>query len=77
MLGATGLQSRDLFVKHLFGQSTEEYERVLQRLWTAENWAEASQIIADEVFRKHKVNIYSEPAVLFTDATQARFSRPS
>jgi hypothetical protein len=46
---------------------------VLRRLAEADNWNEASQIIASDIFRKHKVNIYSDAAVHFTNAVESRF----
>ena len=74
VLGEAGPINRALFVKHLFRSDGDGYERVLRALYGAASWPEASRIIADEVFRKNGVNIYSEPAVLFTDAVEARFS---
>lgn len=74
VLGEAGPINRALFVKHLFRSDADGYERVLRALYGAASWPEASRIIADEVFRKNGVNIYSEPAVLFTDAVEARFS---
>lgn len=73
VLGERGRRNRDLFLKHLFSDSEEAYEATLRKLNVAENWSEASQIIAREVFLKHQVNIYSEPAVAFTDAAEAQF----
>lgn len=73
VLGEKGSRNRSLFLKHLFSGSTEDYEDTLRELDTAENWSQASQIIAREVFLKHQVNIYSDPAVAFTDAAEARF----
>lgn len=73
VLGERGQRNRDLFLKHLFSGSENAYEATLRKLNVAENWSEASQIIAREVFLKHQVNIYSDPAVAFTDAAEARF----
>lgn len=73
VLGDRGRRNRDLFIKHLFGGSVENYARALHLLHQAPNWTQASQIIAQEVFLRHQVNIYSEPAVAFTDAVEARF----
>lgn len=73
VLGEVGSKNRELFVRHLFAGIVDEYERVLRRLKTVSTWPDASQIIAEEVFRKNQVNIYSDPAVLFTDAVEARF----
>ncbi|HEX8384563.1 MAG TPA: hypothetical protein VF576_00175 [Rubricoccaceae bacterium] len=66
---------RAWFVAELFGGSEPDYRDTLALLAQAETWTEATQIIARDVFRKHRVNIYSEPAVVFTDAVESRFSR--
>ncbi|NBB87731.1 MAG: hypothetical protein GVY12_16100 [Bacteroidetes bacterium] len=73
LLGTKAAKHRDFFVETLFQGSSEMYHTVLQRLDDADSWAEASQIIASDVFRAHSVNIYSDPAVLFTDLIEARF----
>ncbi len=73
VLGEVGALNRDVFVNHLFAHSIDHYERVLHYLHVASTWAEASQIIAEEVFRRHQVNIYSDAAILFTDTAEARF----
>jgi len=65
--------NRDRFVQNLFSGSAEEYERVLRRLHTAPTWTQASQIIAQDVFKTHQVNIYSPPAIAFTNAVEARY----
>lgn len=75
VLGTSGAKNRDLFIEHLFSGSSAEYERVLRRLQAAATWTEASQIIAQEVFRKHRVNIYSDPALSFTDAVEAQYRK--
>lgn len=73
VLDAEGRAQRDRFVRQLFGGSTEAYRAALRRLSDASDWSEAAQIIGQEVFKKHRVNIYSEEAVAFTDAVEARF----
>lgn len=75
VLGERGPSNRDLFVRKLFEGSREEYARMLRRLREAASWSEASQIIAQDVFRAHHVNIYSEPAVTFTNAAEDRFKK--
>jgi hypothetical protein len=74
VLGERGLRNRSLFVKHLFGGSSDAYEYTLKRLSRATSWPQASQIIAEDIFLKNQINIYSEPAVAFTDAVEARFN---
>lgn len=73
VLGQVGSHNRDLFIRHLFNGDRTGYEQVLGRLDAAATWTDASKIIASEVFRKNQVNIYSDPAVLFTDAVEARY----
>lgn len=73
VLGERGMERRDFFVEQLFSGSAEEYEQTLRQLVAAPTWQRASSIIAQEVFRKHQVNIYGKPAVAFTNAVEARF----
>lgn len=73
VLGERGARNRDLFVQCLFHGHEDAYEAVLQRLEGAKDWSEASQTIADEVFLKYQVNIYSPAAVTFTEAVEARY----
>lgn len=73
VLGERGARNRDLFVRCLFQGKEQAYEAVLERLEDARDWSEASQTIANEVFLKHHVNIYSPPAVTFTEAVEARY----
>ncbi len=73
VLGDEGAGQRDLFVTHLFARSLEAYERVLRQLHATSSWPEASKIIADNVFRAFKIDIYSDPAILFTDTVEAGY----
>ncbi len=73
VLGPEGIRNRELFIQALFGGDFASYAQVLQQLYRASTWAEASQIIAQEVFRRYQVNIYSEPAVAFTEAVERRY----
>jgi hypothetical protein len=66
---------RDLFIEELFRGDVEAYERVMSRLAEASDWSRASQIIGREVFQPFKVNIYSDPAITFTEAVERRFRR--
>ena len=66
---------RATFVADLFGGSTDDYHRTLLALDGARTWTEATQVIARDVFQKHRVNIYSDPAVAFTDAVEARIGQ--
>lgn len=73
VLGERGGRNRGLFVECLFQGREDAYEAVLQRLHGARDWSEASQTIASDVFMKYQVNIYSPPAVAFTEAVEARY----
>ncbi|MEM1041841.1 MAG: hypothetical protein AAGI91_04350 [Bacteroidota bacterium] len=73
VLGRTTSGQRSRFVEHLFQGNAGTYATVLHALDAAASWTEASQIIARDVFRPFRVNIYGEHAVAFTDAVEARF----
>ncbi len=73
VLGARGARERERFVRHCFAGDAEAYEEVLRRLHGVGTWNQASRIIARDVFRRHQVNIYSKPAVAFTNAVESRF----
>jgi len=66
-------RDRPLYMRHLFGGSQAEYEGILLRLSRAASWAEASRILAVDVFRRNHVDIYSDAAVSFTNAVESRF----
>ncbi len=72
-LGVSNPPHRGVYVRQLFGGDRTAYRRVLQRLSKAKSWGEASQLIASDIFRAHKVNIYSDAAVHFTNAVESRF----
>ena len=73
VLGRRGQSNRSLFLNQLFDGSREEYRRVLHKLSGIGSWSQASRIIGKEIFKKNKVNIYSDAAVAFTDAVQSRY----
>ena len=73
VLGDRAARNRDAFVAALFRGSQSEYRAALERLSRASSWADASRIIANDIFRRHQVNIYSDPAVSFTNAVEARY----
>lgn len=73
VLGDAAGEWRSLYVDSLFKGKEEQYERVLGELRLALDWPAASDIIAKEVFKKNKVDIYAVPAVAFTDAVEARY----
>ncbi len=73
VFGPENPPERSVYVNKLFQGDENAYRRALERLRTIETWGEASQVIAKDVFRAHQVNIYSDAAVLFTNAVEAGF----
>lgn len=73
VLGGSNPPQRGVFVRQLFGGDLDSYHGVLDKLQYADSWSQASQIIARDIFRAHKVNIYSDAAVHFTNAVEQRF----
>jgi len=73
VLGGSNPPQRGVFVRQLFGGDLGSYHDVLDKLQHADSWSQASQIIARDIFRAHKVNIYSDAAVHFTNAVEQRF----
>ncbi len=73
VLGDKGIKHRDTFITHLFDGAEEEYLAIVTDLHAARNWSEASRVIAEDVFKRRQINIYSESAVAFTNAVEARF----
>lgn len=73
VFGAAPPSKRSVYIRELFGGDDEAYRQILKRLRSTESWSTASQIIASDVFRAHDVNIYSDPAVHFTNAVEAGY----
>jgi len=73
VLGRVNPSHRGVYIQQLFGGDETNYRQVLRRLAEADSWGEASQLIASDIFRAHKVNIYSDAAVHFTNAVEERF----
>ena len=74
VLGASGTTRRSWYVEHLVGGDEAAYRSVLEALDGSPDWTTASKIIARDIFRAHRVNIYSDAAVAFTDAVEARYT---
>lgn len=70
----TAVRSRDRFIRDLFDGNEDMYSDVMEDLAQAPGWTEASSIIADRVFRPNRIDIYSDVAVDFTNAVEARYS---
>ncbi len=73
VLGSFGAGNREMFVEHLFAGSNDEYERLLTLLRGLDSWDDASQVIAEEVFKRYQVNIYSPAAITFTEHVEEQF----
>jgi len=64
---------KQMYIASLFKGNKHAYNSVIDRLARAHDWAEAHQIIAEDVFRAFEVNIYSVPAIMFTDEIERYF----
>ncbi|MEM9999182.1 MAG: hypothetical protein AAF809_15870, partial [Bacteroidota bacterium] len=69
----TAADQRSWFVAQLTEGDEAAYDATLRALDAAGSWTEASQIIARDIFRRYRVNIYSAPAIAFTDAIETHF----
>ncbi|MEM1117848.1 MAG: hypothetical protein AAF845_04440 [Bacteroidota bacterium] len=63
------------FVADLFRGLPAEYHRTLAALDACRSYTEATQVIEREIFRKHRINPYTDAAVAFVDAVQEQFTR--
>ena len=72
VFGASDTDRRAWYTTELFSGDAEDYRETLLQLDAARTWTEATDIIARDVFRKHSVNIYSDPAITFTEAVEAQ-----
>lgn len=59
-------------IKKVFQRNRSEYESVLDKLNSAQNWKIASQIL-DELFVRNSVDPYSRTAIRFTDSVYGRY----
>ena len=73
VLGLYGTSNRTMFIEHLFAGSAAEYKSILMRLHTLSTWTIASHVIAEEVFKKNNVNIYSPAAIMFTESIEEQY----
>ncbi|GMQ80726.1 MAG: hypothetical protein BMS9Abin05_0154 [Rhodothermia bacterium] len=71
------IQYRDRFIGELFGSDPAAFEQTMDRLSSIRSWDEASQILTLEVFRKYRIDIYGETAVLFTNAIEQQVKQHS
>jgi hypothetical protein len=73
VLGDMSQLQRKQFVEHLFGGNFADFSRVVSMLDKAEDWEAAAHVIGSEVFEGNDVDIYSEPAIEFTNLVESRF----
>ncbi|NBC27264.1 MAG: hypothetical protein GVY08_10410 [Bacteroidetes bacterium] len=59
----------------IFSGSVAAYQKALTHLENFDNWRQASTYIEEEIFAQNHVDMYSEPAVEFTDRLQAYFDK--
>ena len=64
---------RSYYVEQLFGGSDEAYEEALRNVAKKDGWKSASKEIQNNIFKRNMIDIYSEPAVDFTDRLQSYF----
>ena len=75
VLGDDAHERRDWFVAELFGGSAGDYRQTLAAIDRAPSYTDATAVISAEVLRKRSVSPYTDCAVAFIDAVQARFER--
>lgn len=64
---------RSYFAEEIFRGSERAYEEALREIAAYESWKEASRFIEKNIFKRNLVDIYSEPAVDFTDRLHSWF----
>jgi hypothetical protein len=73
VLGAN-IRFRDRYIRDLFQGDDVAFNAVIEDLSSAADWTAASAIIAERIFRPYQIDIYSDVAVDFTNAVEARYS---
>jgi len=64
---------RDRFVEEIFGGSDRAYDEAVEDIAVYDSWRDVSKYIEKDVFKRNMVDMYSEPAVDFTDRLQSYF----
>ncbi|HET6528481.1 MAG TPA: hypothetical protein VFG39_06990, partial [Balneolaceae bacterium] len=64
---------QNIFITEIFGGSERAFDKAVEKIVTFDNWRSASKFIEKGVFKRNHVNMYSEPAVNFTDRLQTYF----
>lgn len=65
---------KEYFVANLFGGDEDVFQEVLEDLESCTEWKDAVRFLTEDVFRRNFIDIYSEPAVDFTDMLQNYFA---
>ena len=73
VLGDVNPLQRAWFVNNLFGGDYIAFSQIVGMLDEAPDWEAASHVIGMHVFERNDVDIYSQPAIEFTNAVEARF----
>lgn len=71
------IRYRGRFIEELFESDPVAFESAIDRLSGVQSWEEASQILTQEVFRKYRIDIYGETAILFTNAIEKQVKQRS
>jgi hypothetical protein len=64
---------RELFVEEIFRGSDRAFDEAVENIATYDSWRDASKYIEKDIFKRNLVDMYSEPAVDFTDRLQSYF----
>lgn len=64
---------KNYYIDELFGGSEQAYDQALHKIAMENDWKWASQLIRKNIFERHAVDIYSDPAIDFTDRLQTYF----
>lgn len=64
---------RRLFVEEIFNGSDRAYDEAVEEIAAHESWKDVSKFIEKGIFKRNMVDMYSEPAVDFTDRLQNYF----
>jgi hypothetical protein len=64
---------REMFVEEIFGGSDRAYDEAVEDIAGYDSWRDVSKYIEKDVFKRNMVDMYSEPAVDFTDRLQSYF----
>jgi hypothetical protein len=66
---------RQYFIREVFRGSLSAYEQAIKTLAACEDWQEAYPYIDRQIFDRNDIDLYSRPALEFTDTMQSYFQR--